>query len=135
MWYVLSFTNTDLTSVGENPVHQAEPPCLVRPITSGRLPGIPEHTVHDRLTHCLSSPMHGAHTDELGLFFKVYFFISTVFCANRVTSHRMWLFTTHSLHIYHPWRIGSSLRQADPITLQQHADPGTGQPTPLDPHR
>jgi hypothetical protein len=32
---------------------------------------------------------------DWGLFFKVYSFRSAVFCTNRVTSHRLWLFTTH----------------------------------------
>jgi hypothetical protein len=48
---------------------------------------------HSRQIHpCHSSHMHGAHTEGLGLFFKVSSFRSAVFCANRVTSYKMWLF-------------------------------------------
>jgi hypothetical protein len=43
-------------------VQQAEPPCLVSVITSGRLPGIPEWAIFSRLTHCHSSYRYRAHT-------------------------------------------------------------------------
>ena len=43
-------------------VQQAEPPCLVSLLISGRLPGIPEWAVLSRLTHFHSSYRHGAHT-------------------------------------------------------------------------
>ena len=47
----------------------------------------------------LPTALHPIHTvptpRDWGLFFKVYSFRSSLFCTNRVTSHRMWLFTTH----------------------------------------
>jgi len=33
--------------------------------------------------------------EDWGLFFKFYPFGSTVFCKNKVTSRRTWLFNTH----------------------------------------
>ena len=47
---------------------------------------------------------------DWGMFFKVYSLRSAVFCANRVTSHRLWLFSMHRpswareaiFRIYHP---------------------------------
>jgi hypothetical protein len=51
-------------------VHLAEPLYLARLNTTGRLPGIPEGAVKDRLTHCHSSLRHGTQTIELGIVFQ-----------------------------------------------------------------
>ena len=51
-------------------VQQKEPLYLARLNTTGRLPGIPEGAVKDRLTHCHSSLRHGAHTIGLGIVFQ-----------------------------------------------------------------
>ena len=81
--------------------------------TTGRSPGIPEGAVKDRLTHCHSSLRHGTHTIGLGIFFKVYFFRSTVFCAtgsllvgcgcSPCTDGLVW--REAIICIYRPWRI------------------------------
>jgi len=51
-------------------VHQLEPLYLARLNTTGRLPGIPEGAVTDRLTHCHSSLRHSTHTVGLGIVFQ-----------------------------------------------------------------
>jgi len=80
---------------GKYEVHQAEPPCFVRLSTSGRSPGVPEGTVNDRLTHCHSSHRHGFHTVGSGIVFQGLLSLIRCVLHNRVTSHRMWLFTMH----------------------------------------
>jgi hypothetical protein len=79
---------------GKYEVSKAEPPCLGRLSTSWRSPCITECAFIGRLTHCQSSHRHGTHTVGLGIVFKVYSCISAVFCTNKVTSRRVWLFTT-----------------------------------------
>ena len=59
-----------LQDQGNYEVHQAEPPSLVRLSTSGRLPGVPEGAVSNRLTHCHSSHRHSTHTVRLGIVFQ-----------------------------------------------------------------
>ena len=81
---------------GKYLVHRAEPLCLARLNTTRRLlPGIPEGAVKDRLTHCHSSLRHGTHTVGLGIVFQGLLLQISCVLRNRVTTCRMWLFTTH----------------------------------------
>ena len=81
-------------NLGKYLVHQAEPLCLARLHTTGRLPSIPEGAVKERLTHCYSSLRHSTDTIGLGIVFQgLLLQIHSVLCS-RVTTHRMWLFTT-----------------------------------------
>ena len=76
-------------------VRQAETLYLARLNTTGRSPGIPEGAVKDRLTHCHSSLRHGTHTIGLGIVFQGLLLQICCVLRNRVTTHRMWLFTMH----------------------------------------
>jgi len=67
LWVILISIPQDL---GKYLVHQAESLYLARLNTTGRLPGIPEGAVEDRLTHCHSSLRHGTHTIGLGIVFQ-----------------------------------------------------------------
>jgi len=75
--------------------HQAEPLYLARLNTPGRSPSIPEGAVKDRLTHCHSSLSHGTHTIGLGIVYRGLLLHIRCVLRNRVTTRRMWVFTTH----------------------------------------
>jgi hypothetical protein len=125
-------------------VHQAEPLYLVRLNTSGRLPGIPEGAIRDRLTHCHSSLRHSTHTIGLGivgLFSKVYSFKSSVFCATGSPlvgcgsspctdglGQREAI-----IRICHPWRIARALLGPSVSPLSNTVTLGMAHLTPLDP--
>ena len=76
-------------------VYQAQPPCLVSLSTSGRSSCISERAVVCRLTHCHSSHRHSSHTVGLGIVFQGLLLQIRCVLPNKVTSHRVWLFTTH----------------------------------------
>jgi len=103
---------------GKYVVHQAEPQYLVRLNTSGRLPGIPEGAVRDRLTHCHSSLRHGTHTVGLGIVLQVPYKRSTLVgcgsspCTDGIGQREA------VIRVYHPWGIarafpGSSVSLPD----------------------
>jgi hypothetical protein len=73
-------------------VHQAEPPCLVR--RGGHL--VFQSALFSIYSPTAIHPIGAAFTPyDWGLFSKVYYSMSAVFCMNRVTLHRMLRFTMH----------------------------------------
>jgi hypothetical protein len=110
--------NRDPTRSGELCSPPSRAPIPGKAIISiGRLPGIPEGAVSDRLTHCHSSHWHGTHTVGLGIVFQGSLLQICRVLRNRATSCRMWLFTMHGRsweergcnHIYLPWGIARAL--------------------------
>ena len=91
-------------------VQQAEPPCLVSLITSGRLPGIPEWAILSRLTHCHSSYRHGAHTvglagglcSALGCCGPACLSTTAAYTSPLSVSQSCWLLSSASSHV-EPW--------------------------------
>ena len=116
------------------------PNCLVMLVVSGRSPNIPERAVLGRLTHCHSFYRHCAHTVGMGIIFQVYFFTSSVFCINTVTSrgygtspHKGGLGWREAIHSHLP-PLNNSQQTAWPgaNSLRRHTDTVVVQPTPLD---
>ena len=105
-------------------------------ISTGRLPGIIEGAVSDRLTHCHSFDRHGTHTVGLGIVFQGSLLYIRRVLRNRATSRMMWLFTTHGRsseergcnRIYLPWGITRAL-------LGLPMSPTGSTPTPVRPGR
>jgi hypothetical protein len=141
-WFILSFTNTDPMTEGG----KSGPPN--RAPMSGKASYLWEVTwyprvCHSQQTHPLPFILQTWHSHcRIGDCFCKFTSLDPL-CSAQTGSPLIGCGSsphTDSLgwrrlyiHIYHPWKIASSLPQAGSVTLQQHSDLGVAWPTPLDP--
>jgi hypothetical protein len=93
---------------------------MIGKATTGRSPGIPEGPFEADSPTAIH-PISATRTpQDCGLFFKVYCFRSAVSCANRITSCKMWLFTTHR----RSWVQGGLYLHPPPLRNSQELSSG-----------